>query len=81
MVGIELVRDRDSKTPFPRDERFAERLTQTARDRGLLVYPSTGCVDGTEGDLVMLGPPFVITESEISETVDRLHAALGSIAP
>jgi adenosylmethionine-8-amino-7-oxononanoate aminotransferase len=81
MIGIELVRDRDSKAPFPRDERFAERLTQAARDRGLLVYPSIGCVDGTDGDLVMLGPPFVITESEISETVDRLQSALGSIVP
>jgi adenosylmethionine-8-amino-7-oxononanoate aminotransferase len=77
MIGIELVRDRSSKEPFPREDGVAERLTRAARDRGLLVYPSTRCADGERGDLVMLGPPFVITEAELAELVDRLTASLG----
>jgi adenosylmethionine-8-amino-7-oxononanoate aminotransferase len=79
MVGIELVKDAATKQPFPRADRAAERLTQAARDRGLLVYPSTGCADGEEGDLIMLGPPLVITEAEIGEVVDRLVSAVGSL--
>ena len=79
MVGIELVKDRETKTPFPRDERATERLTEAARQRGLLLYPSTGCADGVEGDLVMLGPPFTITEAEIAELVDRLVIALDAL--
>jgi adenosylmethionine-8-amino-7-oxononanoate aminotransferase len=80
MAGIELVRDRDTKEPFPREDRFTERLTEAARDRGLLLYPSTGCVDGTNGDLVMLGPPFVISESELAEAVDGLAEALQAVS-
>jgi adenosylmethionine-8-amino-7-oxononanoate aminotransferase len=79
MIGIELVRDRDEKTPFPRKERMTERVVQAAFERRLLLYPSTGCVDGTVGDAIMLGPPFVITEAEIAEVVERLTAALGAV--
>ena len=59
MIGIELVRERGSKEPFARPEQLAEEVLAAARDDGLLLYSSTGHVDGTNGDLVMLGPPFV----------------------
>jgi hypothetical protein len=43
------------------------------------VYSSTGCVDGTDGDLIVFGPPFVITEDELSEAAATTAAAVGSI--
>src|SRR5919198_3477118 len=67
MVGVELVRDRTTKEPFPRAEGATERVVAAALEEGLILYPSTGCADGTNGDLVMLGPPFVITEQEMEE--------------
>lgn len=79
MVGIELVRDRTTKQPFPRAARVTERVMSAAKAAGLLLYPSTGCVDGTNGDLVMLGPPFVIDEEEQAEVVRRTAAALASL--
>jgi adenosylmethionine-8-amino-7-oxononanoate aminotransferase len=30
-----------------------------------LIYPSSGCANGTDGDVVMMGPPFVIKRSEL----------------
>jgi adenosylmethionine-8-amino-7-oxononanoate aminotransferase len=80
MIGVELVRDRETKEPFPRENLVAERLTRAALERGLLVYPSFGGIDGERGDLVMLGPPFVITESEMADLVDRLVGALGALS-
>ena len=47
-----------------------------ARAAGLLLYHGTGNADGTNGDTVLLGPPFVITESEIASVVDRLGEAV-----
>jgi hypothetical protein len=41
-----------------------ERVVAAARERGLLLYSSTGHVDGRDGDLVMLGPPFTISDEE-----------------
>ena len=81
MIGIELVRDRDSKEPFPRSERVTERVLEAARDRGLLLYYSTGCADGTKGDLLMAGPPFTVSDDERALLVDRTAEAIASVRP
>jgi adenosylmethionine-8-amino-7-oxononanoate aminotransferase len=79
MVGIELVRERESKAPFARSARITEHLVAAAKARGLLVYPSTGCADGTDGDLVMLGPPFTVSDEELGLLVERAAAAVGDV--
>jgi adenosylmethionine-8-amino-7-oxononanoate aminotransferase len=79
MIGVELVEDRGSKRPFSRSAGIVERVIATAKDAGLLLYPSTGCADGTNGDLVMLGPPFVITEAEMGEAVGKTREAIASL--
>jgi adenosylmethionine-8-amino-7-oxononanoate aminotransferase len=80
MIGIELVADRTSKAPFPRAEGATERVIDAAREDGLLLYSSTGHVDGTDGDLVMLGPPFVISDEECALVVERTRRAFDRIA-
>jgi adenosylmethionine-8-amino-7-oxononanoate aminotransferase len=79
MIGVELVEDREGRRPFPRTGRAAERVIAQAKESGLILYPSTGCADGTNGDLIMLGPPFVITEIELAEAVDKTREAIGSL--
>jgi len=79
MIGVELVEDRASKKPFAREAKATERVIAAARENGLLLYPSTGCADGTDGDLIMLGPPFVITESELDEAVEKTARAIASL--
>jgi adenosylmethionine-8-amino-7-oxononanoate aminotransferase len=76
MVGVELVEDRGTKRPFDRSAKVTERVVTAARDAGLLLYSSTGCADGTNGDLLMLGPPFVITDAELTEAVEKTRSAL-----
>ena len=76
LVAVELVADRASRAPFPRSARVAERVMAAARDRGLLLYWSTGCADGTEGDLVLLGPPLVVTDAEVDEMAATTAAAV-----
>jgi adenosylmethionine-8-amino-7-oxononanoate aminotransferase len=77
--GIELVADRTTRAPFPRADRVTERVVAACKDRGLLVYSSTGCADGTNGDLILLGPPLVITDEEISELATGLAAAVQAV--
>jgi adenosylmethionine-8-amino-7-oxononanoate aminotransferase len=76
MVGVELVAHAESKAPFPRARRVTEAVLAAAKADGLLLYSSTGCADGTDGDLVMLGPPFVITDEEMAEAVSKTAAAI-----
>jgi adenosylmethionine-8-amino-7-oxononanoate aminotransferase len=76
MVGVELVEERETKRPFDRSAKVTERVVAAAREAGLLLYSSTGCADGTNGDLVMLGPPFVISDAELTEAVEKTRSAV-----
>ena len=80
MIGLELVADRATRRPFPRADRLAERVVAGARDRGVLVYSGTGNANGTDGDTILLGPPFVISDREMDEVVDVLAETLDGLA-
>jgi hypothetical protein len=79
LAGIEFVADRETRAPFPRSARVAERVTAAAQEAGLMVWPNTGQADGTDGDLVVLAPPYIVTEEEIGEIVQRLTTALDNV--
>lgn len=75
-LGIELVRDRESKTPFDPDLKLHALVKREAMARGLMCYPGGGTVDGWRGDHVLLAPPFIIDDSHRAELLDKLDAAL-----
>ena len=76
LVGLELVADRGTREPFPRMARMTESVVRAARDRGLLVYSGTGNANGVDGDTILLGPPFIITDSELDRVVELLAEAI-----
>jgi len=80
LAAVELVSDRETRAPFPRRLRVAERVTARALAEGLIVWPNAGHVDGEDGDLLMVGPPFTIAEDEIAEIARRLGAAIAAVA-
>ena len=80
MLGIELVADRDTKEPFPRHAQVTERVVTAARESGLLLYSSTGHADGANGDLLMLGPPFTVTDDDTVALLERTIAAIRSVS-
>lgn len=79
MTGIEFVRDRKTKEPFPRAVKFAETVLDLAFQNGLVLYPGTGFVDGVKGDMVMVGPPFIIEEKQIDELIQILKTTFSQM--
>src|SRR6266702_2884721 len=75
-VGVELVQDRATKTPFDAKLKLHAAIKREAFQRGLMVYPMGGTVDGKIGDHVMLAPPFICTARDIGEIVSRLADAI-----
>ena len=79
-VGIEFVRDRESKEPFEPAATLHLAVKRAAMARGLLLYPMGGTLDGRRGDHVMLAPPFILEDAAIEEiaatTADAIDAAL-----
>jgi adenosylmethionine-8-amino-7-oxononanoate aminotransferase len=87
LVGVEVVADRESRAPFPRAARVTEAIVAAARERGVLLYSGTGVADGVDGDTILLGPPFVVTDGElvriadvVAESVDVATASVAGLA-
>ncbi|RVT85212.1 aspartate aminotransferase family protein [Rhodobacteraceae bacterium CCMM004] len=74
--SLELVRDRESKAPFAPEDALAPGIKTATFRRGMLCYPSQGCVDGRRGDHVLLAPPYAVTHGEIDMIVERLEDGL-----
>ena len=74
--GVEFVADRATKASFPPAAHFARRVADAAFDKGLIIYPGAGCADGVAGDLVLVAPPFIITEARMDEVVRLLREAV-----
>ena len=74
--GVEFVSDKQSKKPFVPELNFAGRVTSAALQRGLLVYPIQGCVDGVSGDHLLIAPPAVITAEQIDWAVEQLRESI-----
>ncbi len=79
MVGLELVADRETRDPFPRAAKVTEAVVRAAKSSGVLVYSGTGLADGTDGDSILLGPPFVITDAELDRVVDVVAGAVDAV--
>ncbi len=80
LAGLELVADKTTRAPFPRARKVADRVNDAALEAGLICWPHAGGVDGVNGDVVCLAPPFVVTERELDEIVARLTRALDAVA-
>jgi adenosylmethionine-8-amino-7-oxononanoate aminotransferase len=81
--AIELVADRNSRTPFDPSFKLHQRIKDAAFARGLGCYPGGGAMDGKRGDHVLLAPPYIVSAAEIDLIVERLgdavDAAIGSL--
>ena len=74
--GVELVRDRASRSPFDPARQTHARVKREGMARGLMTYPMGGTIDGVHGDHVVLAPPYIAEESHLDEIVDKLEAAI-----
>lgn len=77
-VGVELVRDRDTKATFAPALKLHAAVKREAMQRGLMVYPMGGTIEGVHGDHILIAPPFVCTAQQIDTIVERLSGAIGA---
>ncbi len=78
MWGVEIVEERDTLRPFPRAQKVTEKLWNALFEEGVIVYKSVAMA-GTDGDGLVVAPPFVITEEEIGLVVDKLAGAIDRV--
>jgi adenosylmethionine-8-amino-7-oxononanoate aminotransferase len=72
MLGVEIVKDKVTKEPYPVAKGMAGAITQTLVKQGIIVYPGTGNADGINGDQFLVAPPLIITKDQADELVTGL---------
>ena len=80
LLGIEFVRDKQSREPFNPGLNIASRIYDAALRRSVLTYPIQGCADGLRGDHLLLAPPFTISSTEIRQLADALQDAISEVS-
>jgi 4-aminobutyrate---pyruvate transaminase len=70
IAAIEIVANRDTKEPFPKEARVAERARQLMERHGLL---------GRAGNIFYLAPPLSVTRSELDFLVSQLDAVIAEL--
>jgi adenosylmethionine---8-amino-7-oxononanoate aminotransferase len=68
MIAIELVQDRETKTPYSLESRIGHRVAAAARARGLLIRPL--------GHVIVLLPPLSVSRGELERMVEILYDSI-----
>ena len=71
IVAIELVEDKQTRKPYPLEERVGHRVAMEARNRGLLLRPI--------GNVIVLMPPLSTSLSELRRMVEILREAIETV--
>ena len=79
LIGVEFVKDKTTREPFPRELNIAEKIRHACLEERVLTYPTQGCVDGLRGDHILLAPPFTISSEECALIAHALRSAVAKV--
>jgi 4-aminobutyrate aminotransferase-like enzyme len=79
-IGVELVRDKETKEPFPQEWQVTDRVVRRALDSGLVILGGVaGLLDGEAGDHFEILPPYVVEEEHIDFIATTLSQCLNHV--
>jgi adenosylmethionine-8-amino-7-oxononanoate transaminase len=71
MVGIELMKDKAKRTPFPYADKVGMRVCRRARDFGVILRPL--------GDVIVLMPPLCISRTELEFLINVVKRSIRDV--
>jgi len=80
MWGIELVCEKSTKKPFAQKATASALAGVLCAEKGIIVYPGSGQIDGHEGDTFLVAPPLIINEEQVNELLEKLSEGLALTA-
>jgi adenosylmethionine-8-amino-7-oxononanoate aminotransferase len=78
-LGVEFVKDKQTRESLDPQLQFYQKIQDEALRRGVHIESSGGCNRGQAGDLIVFGPPFIITAAEIDEMVGIIDDTLTAV--
>jgi adenosylmethionine-8-amino-7-oxononanoate aminotransferase len=80
LVGLDYVDPGDGRSFLPEDLRVGRRIDLAALERDVLIYSTQPTGDGIACDQTLIAPPFVATDAELEQMVERISAAVWNVA-
>lgn len=71
MVGIELVKDKNTKEPYSLEEKISIKVIKEARKHGLIIRPL--------GNIIVLMPPLSITIEELKRLLEIVYVCIRDV--
>ncbi|HSB32769.1 MAG TPA: adenosylmethionine--8-amino-7-oxononanoate transaminase [Candidatus Sulfobium mesophilum] len=69
MAGVELVRDKKTKEPYPWEEKMGWRICHFVRDKGIIIRPL--------GNVIVIMPPLSIPVDDLRYMLGKTEEAIG----
>ncbi len=70
MAGVELVRDKKTKEPYPWEEKMGWRVCHFVRDNGVIIRPL--------GNVIVIMPPLSISADDLRYMLEAIGEAIGA---
>ena len=80
LLGFDVVANRETGAPLPPELNAHLKITEAARERGLIIY-SRRLFGGLRGDQFLVSPPLIVSEAEIEEIAGLLRHSLLEFLP
>jgi len=71
MIGIELVKNKKTKIPYPPGEKIGQKVIWEARNRGVIIRPL--------GDVIVLMPPLAIDKATLKELINVTYESIKTV--
>jgi adenosylmethionine-8-amino-7-oxononanoate aminotransferase len=77
LQAVELVKDRATLAPFALEDRMTATVVAAGLSNGVFFYPGGA---GAAQDVILLGPPFTVSEAELDQLVTALQKSIDGAA-
>jgi adenosylmethionine-8-amino-7-oxononanoate aminotransferase len=68
MAGVELVKNKETREPYPAEDRTGWRVALDAREKGVFLRPL--------GDCIVIMPPLAISEENLTAMLNRIDESI-----
>ncbi|MGI6424655.1 MAG: aspartate aminotransferase family protein [Tepidanaerobacteraceae bacterium] len=77
MLGIEFVKDKETRKPYPGSAKISSRISKYCFNHGVIVTAGvSGSADGVDGEAMQIAPPFIISEEDMEVVVTTLREGI-----
>lgn len=80
-MQVEFVKDKTTKEPFPAHEQIGGKINLKGLEQNysISLMPGGGIVDGKDGDIILIAPPYTISSAEVEKVANTIAEVVSEV--